>query len=104
MRSTVAPRSASSIAHIGPGPMPVNSTILIPASGPTASLLCDPAAACGVLWSGSSPLLSSPSWHPNRGVSCLENGRAPAVARDSMAVEDDDPPRFPHYLPAHRCV
>src|SRR5207253_1704868 len=22
---------------------------------------------------------------------------------ESMAVEDDDPPRFPDYLPAHRC-
>src|SRR5262249_10323906 len=33
-RNTVAPRSASSIAHIGPGPMPVSSTILMPANGP----------------------------------------------------------------------
>src|SRR6516162_4326577 len=56
MRSTVAPRSASSIAHIGPGPMPVNSTTLMPASGPTMRLLCDPAATCGVRRGGSSPL------------------------------------------------
>src|SRR6516162_2321587 len=56
MRRTVAPRSASSIAHIGPGPMPVNSTTLMPASGPTMRLLCDPAATCGVGRGGSSPL------------------------------------------------
>src|SRR5271166_5959193 len=35
MRNTAAPRSASSMAHIGPGPMPASSTTLIPASGPT---------------------------------------------------------------------
>ncbi len=38
MRNTVAPMSASSIAHIGAGPIPASSTILIPASGPTAYL------------------------------------------------------------------
>ncbi|MNR45435.1 hypothetical protein D3C85_1642820 [compost metagenome] len=36
-RITVAPRSASSMAHIGPGPMPANSTTLIPESGPAMS-------------------------------------------------------------------
>src|SRR5687768_4604569 len=34
MRSTVAPRSASSMAANGPGPMPARSTILRPGSGP----------------------------------------------------------------------
>ncbi len=34
MRSTVAPISASIIAAIGHGPMPANSMILMPASGP----------------------------------------------------------------------
>src|SRR5688500_6437316 len=37
IRNTVAPRSASNIAHIGPGPMPASSTILMPASGPTSA-------------------------------------------------------------------
>src|ERR1700719_2493221 len=41
MRNTVAPRSASSIAHIGPGPMPVSSTTLMPAKGPIYPLPLD---------------------------------------------------------------
>ena len=36
IRRTVAPMSASSIAAIGAGPMPVNSTIFTPAKGPIA--------------------------------------------------------------------
>jgi len=34
MRMTSAPRSASSMAAKGPGPMPTSSTILMPARGP----------------------------------------------------------------------
>src|SRR5262249_47931238 len=87
------------------GPMPVSSTTLIPASGPTTSLLCDPGGSLrgAVVRVKPPPLPSPPSWHPNRSVSCLGNGRAAAVARESMGVQDDDPPQLPDYLSAHRC-
>src|SRR3954464_7187354 len=38
-RTTSAPRSASSIAHIGTGPIAASSMILMPCRGPNVSLL-----------------------------------------------------------------
>src|SRR5229473_517661 len=71
MRNTVAPRSASSMAHIGEGPTPASSTMRIPASGPMSTL------AHGV------PLRIGPIVHG-------AIARAPHALHPAAAVDDDE--------------
>src|SRR5690606_6050189 len=50
MRTTSAPMSASNMPANGPGPIPANSTVLMPDSGPLRAVLPDGAtSACELI-------------------------------------------------------